>query len=342
MKYRWDKRVIFRLLRDSTTRKELDSLLSFALDPLHLFDGEKHSMKSIILWDADYLTDNDFLLNPISEVSPSQIVTDDSNGFSKHISNNDTISLIHDFYQSLDNDTFKLFLKVFKTRRSHLQFAHPLCNSTYSGQTFACPSSKDTFISITSDETLNDSEIGVHEYGHAISFLKNNFAYSDESKTPFSEVESIFFELLALDYYAKIPGLRSDCNTYRSIYIRSLLEDIDTILLKMDITSVLFDNINSSFAKLYDKLEEELSIDRKDLKDACKSSAQNMIPYVMSGIIALRLYSIYQINSDYAMRLYNFIVTLKMDDPYSYFECLEKLTNRSNEDIESFCRKLKR
>ena len=121
--------------------------------------------------------------------------------------------LTHDFYKSLNPFFYRNFMKNFRMRDTHVTFYNSTTIKGVVGETTPLPSLNETFIEVTRKSTIDDPLTLIHEYGHATSTSINPYHLCMQ-KDIFTEVDTLFFELLASDFLDKELGISEKVVTH--------------------------------------------------------------------------------------------------------------------------------
>lgn len=211
---------------------------------------------------------------------------------------------IHDFYKSLnDKDIFNAFLTTFNNRKTQYKFKDDE-GDYYAGITYSIPYLNKFYVSQIYDRKstdVNNLLTGVHEYGHVISDVlnpKNMVVDSDVC-----EIETLFFELVATDYYSKILGT-DKFYLYSLEKLKDYYED-----------NKINKYVKKEIEKYQNLMKYGISIDNLSKKDQMKFSynieydqyTKNQI-YTTCYMIALNLYMIYLKDKEKALYILKQII----------------------------------
>lgn len=108
------------------------------------------------------------------------------------------LNLIHDFYKTCNSNFYDCFLNVFNKKNTNLQITNnPYMNS---GIAYHLLSEKESYINISTLNTIHDLEILAHEYAHAITFSMYPNFIANPNFTFIRELDGLFFQTKFLDF----------------------------------------------------------------------------------------------------------------------------------------------
>ena len=241
------------------------------------------------------------------------------------------LGFTHDFYNSLDHDIASLFNHEFKNRKDNIRFTNKRSSSIY------LPYSKQSYINIARNKTVEDFINCIHEYGHVIAdqirFRENYYNY------PFVELASMFFSLLAYD---------------RLIYD---FEDMDKDVVKLRVVEAKTNEKNALMINLFNIYynENDLILSRKKttkdmkrklnkkilfIKELLEMSNIERYSYVLPYMVAIELYMTYLEDPEKAFYLLKEII--KMDEQDNYLIKLEDMNIHISQSTTEFFKTLKK
>ncbi|MEG0909866.1 MAG: hypothetical protein RSH78_05865 [Bacilli bacterium] len=122
---------------------------------------------------------------------------------SKVLTRDDILTLVHDFYKTMDKDIYELFLKAFKERKNHLRFSDTkTCDRD--SYMFYLPFIDEAYIEVFNYKNYVTLPAMIHEYGHVIELSQKKKNGSNYNFLVFSEIVSTFFELIANYYFSSL------------------------------------------------------------------------------------------------------------------------------------------
>ncbi|MGN1378839.1 MAG: hypothetical protein ACI4XR_00335 [Bacilli bacterium] len=258
------------------------------------------------------------------------------------INKNDLFELTYDFYKKQDKTIFEIFEILFKNRQDNVFFMKNTIDKYFCGATYQLIDNNDIYITTTRYNDIRDVTILIHEYGHAIAIYLNGLDKTKyNSFEPFSEIESIFFEILSFDYLDSIHLNDIDSYNNRKNFLIDLFCNatiIDNKFLIYENINPLQDKINHSY---YRDIKNKYNINKNDLRFIYSSPVEIDLMYVISSLYAMELYDIYLKNPDKAFNLYKKIITLNYPTYEEYINELSNLYLFPNE-TDTFIRTLKK
>lgn len=216
------------------------------------------------------------------------------------------------FYSKLGepfSSTYRSLANTFDTR---LQFFELLDRDATWGYTYFFPFTNDIFIKVSLADSLQDMSTMNHEAGHGIANMLNPFIALDYEKYGFSEVESLFLELIGDDFIAKKFNKPREMHMKRLRELKMYMEDAYYFSVK----ERMYNNLSRkeykkrSIAKKYIQ-----SITGAKMADTVlNSDLTSPLQYLISYLTAIELYMKYQNNPEEALdKFYNIIMLEKMD-----------------------------
>lgn len=240
------------------------------------------------------------------------------------LNNDDLLSITHDFYKSLNRFYFSNFMKNFGKRHNHIVYKR-YNYENLSGETLALPSLKENYIEIYRDYTNEDILTTIHEYSHAISSNINPNHLSEE-KSIFTEIDSLFMEIIASDY------------------ISNLFHDNTNVICKSNVLNDHYSNARDyrlmiNLIKAERKLPNGFT-SNKELKTIAKNKYQILpeviddvignpnlhnIIYLTSYMFAIELYKVYKEDKEKALHYLKKIIELDNMSELEYYNNIIKL-----------------
>lgn len=258
------------------------------------------------------------------------------------LTDEELFSLVHDFYRdSTDAELFKIFRGMFKKRNrlvhlSRLQEIEPISESIF------LPYYHKVHIRMKRKRTINDILELSHEYGHLVQYLMNYDKAFFESNYMFTEIVSLFFELLNADYLKHFEEFRSASIQSQTRTYNSMLEDSDLLLIETGILSLWVELIDKGVPKVNETLERELNNYVKDYKKITLGELLDMnLPlefiYVLGYIIAIELFMIYSKDRDRGLYLLKKLIAIDISLPKKeYFKAILELGIQPCESLEDY------
>jgi hypothetical protein len=217
-----------------------------------------------------------------------------------YINNNDVFTLMHDFYKTLDKDIYNAFMINFKNHQHNFKFiTTPLNNNlgAFAGLTFPIAYLKKCYIQSLDNNTIEKLMYATHEEAHAMAKTINNYHYIKEL---YNEVESIFIELIAIDYYKEILA-KEDFNKYQFNYLKEML-----------ISAKYVTDINTTYNNINQIMNgQNCNLPNLKLITEMDKYITGEIIYPYCYLIAVELYELYKLDPEKALIKYKRIISSK-------------------------------
>ena len=240
----------------------------------------------------------------------------------KVLTQNDLSILTHDFYTSLNPLFRELFRIVSKNSYIHFE-ENPDLN--YFGEMYFLRYTKESFIKINRELTIQDFFSLVHEYAHAINHFLNPQC-SDSKNLYFCEIISELTELLAANYYEKNvhdgEGIIYKANDFN-----------ENVLIAREIRA---------FLKLMEK-EQESGIKFQNpntRKIIYKNSLHNQI-YLTAYLFVIEFYQLFKNNPIWALKILHGVLTTDFQKPEVFYNEIKELGIIPNSSFADFYTSLK-
>jgi len=233
------------------------------------------------------------------------------------LSQKDILDLTHDFYKSLNRFFFGNFMKNFSRRYDHIAF-HKYSFTPFKGETVALTSTKEAYINITRNFTLDDVITTIHEYSHATS-ASINYRHLYYPKNLYSEIDTIFMELIGADYLEDIFGNgqallnRTMEHGRYAVFSDSLTAQIQLIEYEKTQNRKFTNNKSlKQAASIFDILPNEIEniLTRPNTQDSM---------YLTSYLFALELYNLYLEDKEKALYYLKKIIFLDCQSEEQYY-----------------------
>ena len=256
-----------------------------------------------------------------------------------NLSNDDLLSITHDFYKSLNNYYFIYFLKNFRERKNHIVFKNHITNRA--GETISIISTKESFIKINRSYTLDDILTTIHEYSHATSALINPHHFHLE-KTLYTEIDTLFMELIGADYITNLFKNRFN-RIIKAQHFNNYYSIANDLTIMIDV--IIGENKTEEGYKTINHLKEialnEYGISGRKIDSTIQESKLLETNYLTSYMFAIELYNMYQIDKDKALYYLKKIIMLKNMSEKDYFDSILKMGIIPNQSISEFYEKTK-
>ena len=281
-----------------TAKQRLTSIL----DSNFMYGRYYSIVRSFFNTVSEHIDTIDDLSNKLEDISPTGDFDFMTTGAT--VSVEDTITLVKKFYESFDPELYQYFLEIYNDREHSLRMMPlPEGETKTDGNTLFIDGVKKNFITIYKTNPLNTYICGVHEYGHAIANLINpEVSYADREDL-FTEVASIFPELVAL--YEN--GFNFD--TIQVLYtmyttLVTYVNSAEYLCLHTPIINAWADNKHVMSKKFFEELEEGYDMDDECFEEALSTTIEDEGIYVISYAVALELLHIYKDDKKKALELF--------------------------------------
>ncbi len=178
---------------------------------------------------------------------------------------------------------------------------------------------------------INDFLDLCHEYGHAVQFLTNfDLGFYGENDI-FTEIVSIFFELLSLEYMTTVDEFRCVAYSHRGKYFEDIAESSGFLVLEQDLLSLW--EIEKEESKrprisILDKEVQDSIVDGEDatMEELLNMNLSNEFIYCLGYIIAVELLENYRVNREWGLYLLKELMridqSLPREEYYQRILCL--------------------
>ena len=337
MKYYWDNKDLRKDL------KELEKRLKLEKNPKEqeLLAYYIATTKQIILSleDEDLKEEQEISIAYLSQIVPSFLLyypyiekynkiankkeLPDLNSFENDtkknkLSKDALIELIHEFYRSTNLEIYDKFQEIYRKRHHIIYFSQeeyaymqfiPGINKPYF--TLNEPSGKDYKLSLME---------ATHEIAHGIASLISPERYTFDELSFFTEIESMFFELVAIDFFSK---QLNDDGFYKDELMVLKSQDLASqrILIYRDLADYRFKLKNPSQEEFLEQIKEEAIRNMLTMED--KENFEEDLKYLFSYIVAIELSEIYRKDKNSALEMLKEI--LKRKDSEGEYENITKI-----------------
>lgn len=220
------------------------------------------------------------------------------------ISFDKVLGMVDVFYKNFDNELYQYFLEAYNDKHGTIN-AKPLEDeeTKTDGTTIFIDGVRKNFISVYETTPLATYICAVHEYGHAIANLINpEVAYSDREDL-FSEVASIFPELVALyENGFKFDTIQVLYHLYTTLV--TYVNSAEYLVLHTPILNTWADNNHVMNRSFFESLESDYDIDEECFGEALDTTIEDEGIYVISYAVSLELLNIYKRDKKEALELF--------------------------------------
>lgn len=321
----------------------LDSIdtLKCILSELNYQDDDRIQFDLLMEEDFQHLKQSSNIWPSIYHIAKMPTNNIDANMPKLYLRKNDLESLVYDFFKdATDDKSFKTFLYFFKSRRTNICISN-LLPDDFTAESYYLPFQKEGFIHMHKHNDISCLCSLSHEYGHLIQNYHNYDHTSLYDMFPFREIVSIFFELLASEYFSK-NGLLMPSILYQ-------LDDIDNTIKKAKFLKKELYLFHKIGLKHINEEKERLNMIQNYLKGNYK--AQRILshnpsydyPYIIGELIACELFMIYLNDPDKAFYLLYKLIDLNLKmEPKQYFEEIHKLNLGYTKSMKDYNEYVKR
>lgn len=225
------------------------------------------------------------------------------------LSHTTVLSLVNDFYHSLDDELYSYFLKAYADRFKYVKFLKKInkdekdCN----GFTLFMDGVEKNFITIYETAPIETYACAIHEFGHAIHNLINPEVSYIDNNNFFIEVASIFPEMVAIyENNSKFTSLQKAYYLY-SLFI-TYYDSAEYLSLHTPVINIWKECKFKFNFKFYHELKKYYDINQKCLKELADNIIDDDGIYVLSYIISLELFHIYKQDKKRALELFKKIL----------------------------------
>lgn len=240
------------------------------------------------------------------------------------LSKSDILELTHDFYKSLNEFFFHNFMTHFSKRRDHIVFRNNDSSLPFRGHTICLPSLSEAFIEINRDHTIDDVLTTVHEYSHATSSTINpkHMLYP---KLMFSEIDTIFMELIAADYLEALfkNGQATLNKASRHDEICYTAENLDLIIKLIELEKRIPNGYTSNKV-LKSIAKKRLNINPELVEDLLQDPERNGEVYLTCYMFVVELYNMYKNDREKALYYLKQIIELECSCEEEYYSNIKR------------------
>ena len=252
----------------------------------------------------------------------------------EEIKKEDLFNMLRDFYKSVGKEVFGYYEQLDKVRDKMVNLEYEM--DATEGLTYNVPVLNKRYIAVGSFGDRRDTlSTLTHEYGHSIATIINPKRYSNDDF--FIEIESLFFELIGLDYYYSInhDNFYADCMRDK---ITTYYWNANNVTAMKRVSDKTFENMEGELSskKLCKRYLREEGFDTKQLT----IDVDDKMKYLFSYIVAVELFETYKEDKDLAIHLLKQIINRdnNISEYNSIFETVEpvKSMNKHLERIRRY------
>lgn len=231
----------------------------------------------------------------------------------------------HGFYNQFDGVFSDSYLALTRNFRNTLHFQKIANGGKEFGQTHSIYKTDITFFEIGYNNTVQDYISAIHEFGHGISCSLNPNAMWDIEKYCLIEVDSLFFELLGIDYIGENLDFQQDSFNINMEILKDYLYSAQLICTKLDMYDELTYKELSNKRIVRKYLSSSAGYDKQGVTDVLTTYIRDLMHYIISYLTAIELYLIYQICPDRALDLLLKIITQEERSNKEYLDFIKNL-----------------
>lgn len=252
------------------------------------------------------------------------------------VSINSILTVSKDFYDGIGGIFTKMYSNMAANFKDRLHIRKLSPNVVTSGQTYSVYKTDITFVELGVNRTAQDYVSAIHEFGHGISCAINPVAMYDFGKYCFIELESLFFELLGLDYLSDKMNLEKDSFDISMQVLKDYIYSAQLIVDKLDAYNTLDSNqlYNKNIFRSY--LMNEVGCNKLAVNDVLRTYIRDYFHYIISYLTAVELYIIYQSDKLLALNLLQKIITTKQDFPIGYLNYVKSLGLEPGKNFDKY------
>ena len=345
MRYTWDKKSLLKTLFNKQAREELSGLYLTYVG-LRSLQETHYAARETMAYDSECFITNPFIEDILTNFAHKSHVGElPATKYKEKFTKEQIMGLTASFYGSLDKSFLDIFKQLFAERNTHFRFTCASLFHYFSGHTFHSKAVDETFISADFNQTFDNVLTVIHEYAHAIWYKKHDKLPKEYNGNLFCEVESLFMELIAMDYFEKhYPSLKDDVESARYDFYDCIVKDITVMLNKIAVYAEAKD-LNIDFATvnilgLLKHLIRKLELSIFEIRKVLEMPADTLCIYPIGGLIAIELYLIYREDPERAFSLYNQILSIQCKDNNELYEEIKKMGIIPSANIEQYERLL--
>lgn len=330
-----DNVTVDRLKDLNLTIKVIDQLLT-------KYPNQKTNYPDIFLEEYEFLKNYKFLweiCNTISEFTSDEMRS--YCWYEHNLKNKELLELSNDFFKNATNkEIYELFLKLYKQNKN-IHFVKLDKNSSFKGESTFLLYDKSFYLQLQREYDFSDISTLIHEFGHGIQFLLNYNYNLFLSQVCFSEISSIFFELLSMEYFSKDSFFKRDAITAE----QSLWDDSCENALSLTRLFQVFESIDLNEWENKNIIKKKLTnyLLEYNIDSLLNEMPSHDFPYVISYSIANELYLMYLNDPEESFYIYKKIMAIDLKlPPDKYLDEIINLGVLPTENLDKYEKVLKR
>ena len=241
------------------------------------------------------------------------------------VSTHKILTVSRSFYDSIGGIFASKYVEMAKGFKDTLHIRKLPQKVVTNGQTYSVYNTDITFVELGVNQTTQDYVSAIHEFGHGISCAINPMAMYDYGKYCFIELDSLFFEMVGLDFLSSNLSLEKDSFDINIQVLKDYIYSAQLICSKLD----MYDSL--SLDQLYEKrnvknyLFNEIGYNKLGANDVMNTYIRDYLHYIISYLTAIELYMIYQSDKSLALDLLHKIIITKQEFPIGYLNFVKSL-----------------
>lgn len=249
---------------------------------------------------------------------------------------NKVLQVSRGFYNQFDSRFRDQYIRMSRNFRNTLHFYKLSSGVKEFGQTYSIYKTDITFFEVGYCNSAQDYISAIHEFGHGISCSLNHDAMWDAEKYCLIEVDSLFFELLGVDYIGQTLGCHQDGFNINLEVLEDYLYSAKLICTKLDMYDALTYRELRSKRKLNKYLANESNYDKKGIEDVINTQMREVMHYIVSYLTAIELYLIYQERPEVALDLLFEIINHQEKSNQKYLEYIKSLGVEPGKNFDKY------
>lgn len=248
----------------------------------------------------------------------------------------DIVSLSTNFYQQFTGVFYDTYQELAKDFRSRLLFLKAKSLYDYTGNTHPILGTSRVYIDVTRVNSTQDYVSHIHESSHGITCLLNKDIMWDFNKYCFTEVDSLFFEIIGTDYVGAKLGKEDEANRIKLATFRDYLYNAEILCSKMDLYNTLSPRELKDKRNIRAFFKKKVGYDKQGVSDACSTFIHDYLHYIVSYLTAIELFLIYRVDKDIALDLLYKIIMLKDLSTADYLKSIKDMGIVPGKNIKTY------
>lgn len=225
---------------------------------------------------------------------------------------------------------------MFKKRKSYL-YTERLMDMSPEPTTFFLPYGKKVFMRFKRRGNVDDLLDLSHEYGHGIQFLTNFHPNTFGENKVFAEVVSMFFELLAAEYFKSFEKFRVNLENLSLGVFEMLAGKADMVLFELDVLDIWKEKGYSTKQKIKainDMVKACYNFDFLSLLDM---DSTNDFIYIIGYLVGIELLMVYLEDKELGLYLLKQYMAIDLRLPkQEYYRRILNLGIKPNEHLSVY------